>query len=305
MNRNESPDNTLSPAGEAWKRAHRFSHEAMATTFEIFIADKDQTYAAQAAADAFNRCDRLEGFLSRYREASDVSRLNRAPVQTPVLLSLEAFDCLQHARRLYQWTDGTFDVTVGRWTQEKKATARPRLREAFPLQLDGDRLCAARLFEDVQVDLGGIGKGFALDIMAEQLREWGVTRALLHGGGSTVLALEGPAPGQGWPLTLRNPLDPEHILKTVVLIRAALSGSSQVKRLHIVDPHTGRPVQGCVAAWSLAPHGAWADGLSTAFMIMNTDGIRALCHAHPELASLTVSQDASGPQVTAYGVWPD
>lgn len=304
MNRNESQDKTLAPAGEEWKRAHHFSHEAMATTFEIFVAGKDQTYAAQAAAEAFNRCDRLEGFLSRYADASDVSRLNRAPVQTPVLLSLETFDCLQHARQLYRLTDKTFDVTVGRWTQEKKAAAPPRPRQAFPLQLDADTLCAARLFEDVQVDLGGIGKGFALDVMAEQLREWGVTQALLHGGGSTVLALDGPAPGQGWPLTLRDPLDGEKIIQTVVLVGAALSGSSQVRRLHIVDPHTGRPVQGCLAAWSLAPHGAWADGLSTAFMIMRAESIRTLCLTQPQVAGVTVSKDVTGTHVDTYGVWP-
>jgi thiamine biosynthesis lipoprotein len=300
-----SQDPTLSPAGEAWKAAQRFSHEAMATTFEMFIAGKDPTYAAQAAADAFQRCDRLEEFLSRYKDSSDISRLNRAPVQTPVLLSLETFNCLQQAADLYRLTEKTFDVTVGRWTRDTQAAGPRRPREAFPIDLDEDRLCASRLFETVQVDLGGIGKGFALDVMAQQLREWGVTQALLHGGGSTVLALEGPAPGEGWPLTLRDPLDSESILRIVPLVRAALSGSSHLRRSHIVDPRTGRRVEGRLSAWSLAPLGGWADGLSTAFMIMPAASIRALCQARPELAGVTVSRQPSGTRIETYGVWPD
>jgi len=305
MNRKEPEERILAHAGEEWKRAHRFSHEAMATTFEILIADKDQTYAAQAAAEALQRCDRLEAFLSRYTDASDVSRLNRAPVHTPVLLSLETFDCLQRARTLYALTNRTFDVTVGRWTQEKASAAAPRVRTAFPLHLDKESFCATRLFEDVQVDLGGIGKGFALDVMAEELQEWGITQALLHGGGSTVLALDGPAPGKGWPLTLRDPVNEGSLLKTVLLARTALSGSAQLRRAHIINPRTGRPIQDRVSAWSLAPNGAWADGLSTAFMIMEAEAIQTLCRSRPEMAGITVSRRGSKTEVEVYGAWPE
>jgi thiamine biosynthesis lipoprotein len=305
MNSKEPEERILSHAGEEWKRAHRFSHEAMATTFEILIAGKDRTYAAQAAAEALHRCDRLEAFLSRYTDASDVSRLNRAPVHTPVLLSLETFDCLQQARTLYTLTNRTFDITVGRWTQEKALAAAPRARARFPLHLDEDSLCASRLFEDVQVDLGGIGKGFALDVMAGELQEWGVTQALLHGGGSTVLALDGPAPGKGWPLTLRDPLNGGGLLKTVPLARSALSGSAQLRRAHIINPRTGRPIQDRVSAWSLAPNGAWADGLSTAFMIMEVETIQALCRSRLDVAGITVSRKGLKTEVDVYGAWPE
>ncbi|MFC1760879.1 FAD:protein FMN transferase [Planctomycetota bacterium] len=270
---------------------HRFSHQAMTTTFEILIDGHEEKYAAQAATEAFDVLNRLEAQLSRYRESSDVTQLNQAPVNTPVLLSLETFACLEQARQLFEWTDGLFDVTVGRWTHETPASGKPAKREAFPMTLNVDELTGMRLLDDVAVDLGGIGKGFALDILAQHLAPWQVTQALLHSGGSTALALDAPSDTRGWPLTISDPHDASHIFKRFNLKNSALAGSAQIERNHIVTPTTGGKRTRHSATWALAPTGALADGLSTAFTMMKSDAIRKLCDTHPGLGGAIIEGD--------------
>ncbi|GAG26710.1 unnamed protein product, partial [marine sediment metagenome] len=93
--------------------AHRFSHEAMATTFEIFILHPDTHYAEQAAWAAFDELDRLEEQLSRFIENSDISRINILATNQPLQIGLAAFECLQLSARIYTETNGAFDITVG------------------------------------------------------------------------------------------------------------------------------------------------------------------------------------------------
>jgi len=105
------------------EKLHRFSHEAMATNFEIFIHADDFTYARGAAVDAFRVLDQLEQELSRYIENSDISRINALQVGERTQISLETFECLQQCELMYRLTGGTFDVTIGKlmdaWLDEE------------------------------------------------------------------------------------------------------------------------------------------------------------------------------------------
>ena len=96
----------------------------------------------------------------------------------------------------------------------------------------------------MRVDLGGIGKGYAVDLVAELLEEWGLLQAFVHGGFSSVLALEPPAGCDGWPLTLSDPAQPSRVLVRLSMRQTALSASGVRKGDHIVDPRTGEPVRG-------------------------------------------------------------
>ena len=91
----------------------RFSHEAMATTFEILIVHEDDLYARQAAMAAFAEVDRLEEELSRFIENSDISRINELPAGESLPLGLDTFECLKISVRMYAETDGAFDITIG------------------------------------------------------------------------------------------------------------------------------------------------------------------------------------------------
>jgi thiamine biosynthesis lipoprotein len=160
----------------------------------------------------------------------------------------------------------------------------------------------------VRIDLGGIGKGYALDRMAALLREWDINAALIHGGRSSILALDHPAGTEGWPVRLTNPEKRKRPLGKLGLHNQALGGSGVRKGDHILNPRTGMPVQGRVAAWCRAPTAAIADALSTAFMVMSMDKIELYCSTHPDTAGIIVAAGdttADNAIVHRYGVWEE
>ena len=298
----------------------RFCHEAMATTFEVVVVYDDDRYARQAAAAAFDEVDRLEGELSRFIENSDISRINNLPANQPLRLGLDAFECLQLSCRIYAETNGAFDITIGSllslWRNEDGTPRTPSQEElnlacqhtgTHLLQLDEDEHTVQLLASQVQVDLGGIGKGYAVDRVAELLREWSIDIALVSGGYSSVLALDGPAGTKGWPLTLSNPDNRKQILARPCLQGRALSGSGIQKGRHIIDPRTAQPVKNKRAAWASAPDAATADALSTAFMVMGPDEIRQYCSRHPDiLAMIMLEGEGKDPQknkILHFGPW--
>ncbi len=300
--------------GQKQPEFHRFSREAMATTFEIYIAQGEAGYARQAAHDAFGLLTRLEGQLSRFIENSDISRLNGAPVNEPVILGLHAFEILKRARGLYKMTDGALDVTVGGLTARhleqdnqpyrSQLTSMPREIGMDYLVLDEEAVDARRLSLNVKIDLGAIGKGYALDTLAERLKEWGITRAMVHGGGSTALALDSPDGFAGWPVTISCPTKSNKIGAALHLRQVALSGSAHTRHSHIVNPRTGQLVNTRLATWSCCPDATTADGVSTALMIMSPDQIQALNKAHPALGLAVTEKDGDRCHIQAYGSWP-
>lgn len=266
----------------------RIAHRAMGTTFE-WVADHARPgYARQASQEAFEEIDRLEGLLSNYREHSEIEVLNRAPVGRAVALCPDTMDCLVQARKLHRETFGLFDVTIGAlmqaWGGGLKTGQAPdpeilsRALEATGWQhlaLDPEARTAVRGHPGLRVDLGGIGKGFALDAAAEiAVRDWEVSRLLLHSGTSTVLALDPPRGESGWPVG-RGP-------ETIRLKRAALSASGRaVRGNHILDPRTGRPALTRERVWVTASDATRADAYSTALMLMSDEQIAAFRRAHP------------------------
>lgn len=300
---------------------HRFSHQAMATTFEIIIQHDDARYAEQAAGQAFDELDRLEGELSRFIENSDISRIHNLPAGRPLLIGLATFECLQLSARIHAETNGAFDVTIGSllrcWLNQDRTLRSPseqelnlaRQRTGMNLiKLNEEKFSVELLASPVEIDLGGMGKGYALDVMAELLRDWSIDTAVLHGGFSTVLALDAPAGTKGWPLTLSNPLNRSQTLAYVHLQHEAVSGSGVQKGQHIIDPATARPVEGKRAAWACAPDGATADALSTAFMVMNPEAIERYRSRHPDVLAMVILKDQKDEhkdKILHFGPWSE
>jgi thiamine biosynthesis lipoprotein len=299
---------------------HRFSHLAMATTFEVMVQYEDRAYAQQAATAAFDEVDRIEGALSRYLETSDVVQINHLPAGKPLHVALDTFECLKISAEMYAQTGGAFDVTVGLlvdcWRDEDK---KPRTPSAEELQfardhtgtdlilLDEPTCAVALLASPLRVDLGGVGKGYAVDRMAEMLREWSIDRALIHGGFSSVLALDAPRDMKGWPVTLSHPKDRSRTLVRLDLAHSAVSGSGIEKGQHIIDPRIGQPIEGKLAAWSLARDAARADALSTAFMVMTEEQVKAFCREHPTVRGLLILYGDDAPdqpeRIIPVGAW--
>jgi thiamine biosynthesis lipoprotein len=271
---------------------HRSSHDAMATVFEVLSAHPDAAYARQAAHAAFELVDRLEQELSRFRDTSDVSRVNALRAGHATRVSPSTMECLVIARHLCDLTDGAFDVSIG--------SGLPRLA------LDPDALVVEALADGVRLDLGGIGKGYAVDRVAALLEEWGLERSLVHGGFSSVLALEPPPDRDGWPLTLRAPRSAT-LLTRLSARQTALSASGTRKGDHILDPRTGAPAaEGAV--WVALPRSreeghapaAVADALSTAFMILSRERIEELCRQNPGLEVYRLVESTGEPGLECF-----
>jgi FAD:protein FMN transferase len=276
----------------------RFSHEAMATIFEVHAAHPDAQYAAQAAQAAFDLADRLERELSRFLPNSDIGRINHLERGEGTRVGPSTMECLVIARHMFDLTGGVFDVSIGTGLSS--------------LDLDVDDFSVRATRRGVRIDLGGIGKGYAVDLMAELLEDWGIEAALVHGGFSSVLALEPPPGREGWPLTLSDPGAPSRVLVRLSARQTALGASGLRKGEHIVHPRTGKPVRGRRAVWAAVPRpdaaraaastvdhprlapAAVADALTTAFMMLDTAGIGALCKQSPGLESWVLMDPARG-----------
>ncbi len=301
---------TIEPSGaDASVPVHRFSHLAMAAPFEIRIRHADGAYAAQAAWDAFALLDRLEQEFSRYIDSSDVSQLNALPCGELLVLGEAAYACLCQARVFYEATGGAFDVTAGA-LKDLYRPERSFLRCGFQRrrQVTGMRHIHLeegwRVWKEapVQVDLGAIGKGFAVERMAERLLEWQMGDFLVHGGASSVAA-RGCAPGRtGWPVTLRHPVRPETILEQLELRDQAMGASGLQKGEHIIDPRTGRAVHGVAAAWVRAGDAATADALSTAMMLLCRQKAEQLVTGQKGLGALVIYDPEDAGEVLRLGM---
>lgn len=305
------------PPPQAADRPHRFSHEAMATVFEVLIYGRQAEYAQQAAWAAFDEVDRLEAELSRFRPGSDIRRINGSAAGGLLRVSLGTYECLQVAAQVHAETDGAFDVTVGSlmalWQRAAEAGGEPpsdeelaaaRARTGMDLvAINADEPAVGLRVEGVQIDLGGIGKGFAVDRILDVMREWEIGVALAHGGLSTVRAIGAPPGKTGWRVTLGDLEDGSADLGAVRLSDRSVSASGIAHKRHIMDPRSGRPVEGKLGAWALCESAAVADALSTAFTVMSVDEVRAYTQRHPEVSAILAVRKAGGREVERFGTW--
>jgi thiamine biosynthesis lipoprotein len=286
----------------------RFSHEAMATVYEVYALHPDPGYAAQAAQAVFDLIDRLEGELSRFRTNSDITRINHLAAGEHTRVSPSTLECLAIARHMFDLTDGAFDISIGTGLAS--------------LELDPDAFVVCATVSGVRVDLGGIGKGYAIDLAGELLEEWDLGTVLVHGGFSSVLALDPPPGTEGWPLTLSDPTTPGRVLARLSPRQTGLGASGIRKKDHIVNPRTGTPVRNRLAAWVTVPRpeahsveaageggrrlaaAAVADALTTAFMMMSPAEIEHLCAHGPGVEAwiLEASQEPeTDPRLVHFG----
>jgi thiamine biosynthesis lipoprotein len=298
----------------------RFSRGAMATTFEVIIPFGTPR-ALEAADDALDEIDRLEAQLTVFRDDSEVSRLNRRAALEAVPVEERLFELLSLAARLTRETEEAFDISIGAltkaWGFYRRAGRVPSEEERAAVQqrvgmrhvvLEPEGKTVRYLRPGLEINLGSIGKGYALDRAGELLGAgWGLGHVLLHGGRSSVLAL-GTAPGRtdGWPIALRHPWDDERQLGVVRLRDRALATSAATfqhldyngrKLGHILDPRAGGPAERLASASARAPTAAEADALATAFFILGVDRARAYCEAHPDVGAVLLPPGADAEPV--------
>lgn len=296
------------------------ARHAMATRFELLLHGASEAALRAAGEEALNEVDRLENQLSLYRPGSEIAQLNARAAREPVQVSPELFALLQHAQRLHAETDGAFDITIGPlvrcWgfmTNEGKmpsaeAIAEARARVGMGLvQLDNARRTVRFTREGVMLDLGAIGKGYAVERGAELLREAGVTSALFHGGTSTVCAIGHPPEADAWTVAIERPPPtvgaiPFPQLTPVQLNDESLSVSAIWGRVfqsdgknfgHVIDPRTGQPVEGAWLSAVILPFATETDALSTALLTLGEPGLERLRDARPGVRAMMVAQSGA------------
>jgi thiamine biosynthesis lipoprotein len=286
---------------------------AMACEFEVQLAASRDDDSMEHVFAALDLVESLESQMTVYREDSEVIRINRAAAKRTIGVEPRLFSLLQQAQRLHRETEGALDITSGPlseiWGFSRRDGRVPRdANIALALervgmhlvQLDEARQTVRFKRPGVSINLNSIGKGYALDRMAELLKLKSVDDYLLHGGKSSVLA-RGDQPGragQGWTIGLRHPLRTSERLAEFVLRDESLSTSGSGTQFfirrgrrygHILDPRTGGPAEGLYSATVIAPSAAEADALSTAFYVMGPMETERYCNEHPQVSALLVA----------------
>ena len=258
----------------------RFDHDAMNTTFSVRIRHGDAALAADAAQAAFARLDELEDRLSRYREDSDVSQINAMHTGQTLLVTSDTHACLLAALQASHDTAGLFDITLGAPIEHlKSGAAGPPSPVAGRLRIAPDRPAVDCLEAGRGIDLGGIGKGFAVAQMADVLRGWGVASSLIAGGASTLLA-SGP---DSWPIELRGASK----AVPVTLQNSTLSASgTAIQGSHVVHPDNPQRLTGLHPhVWVLGQDAAQVDAYATACLLMNQEQIRTFIDTCPGVSA--------------------
>ncbi|MFB3920204.1 MAG: FAD:protein FMN transferase [Terriglobia bacterium] len=281
------------------------SRRAMGSSFTIVAYGTNERRLAETADQAFEEIDRIDRQMSNYQPESELSALNRAAARRPALVEPKLFALIADSVRISEETSGAFDITVGplmkAWgffrgqgrvpTTDELAQVMTRVGYRH-IQLDRARRTVSFEREGVELDLGGIAKGYAVDVAAEVLRANGVERALISSGTSSVYALGSPPDQRGWKVTIRDPFEAGKAADTVYLRNYSLAVSGSYEKFftvagktyaHIMDPRTGLPVEGMLQTAVLAPTAAASDALSTACFVMGSKGSHRYVAGHPNL----------------------
>ena len=285
--------------------------------------------AVELASRALDVIDQLEAQLTVYDDASEVSRLNATAHLGPVPVEAGLFGLLERAVSLSRLTGGAYDVTAGALSEvwgfvrgPKRVPAPDVLAEALArtgwrhLQLDPVNHTVSFDRPGLQINLGSIGKGYAIDRAVQVIRNhWVPTSALVHGGQSSLYALGSPPGrfGDRWEISLRNPFRPETPLGVLRLRNRGMGTSGGAFQNfvadgkvfgHILDPRTGEPANGPASVTVLAPSAAEADALSTAFFLLGPEAAADFVARNPDVGIVMVEEASQGqsPRVLTFGI---
>ncbi|GAK53443.1 membrane-associated lipoprotein involved in thiamine biosynthesis [Candidatus Moduliflexus flocculans] len=282
------------------------------TVVDIQVLSSDEQRANQAIAAAYAEMQRIEGVFSRYQEGSQIFSLNKNAGIESVAVSSEVRDMLQRAKEYGLLTDGLFNVTIGAlvdlWgigTEHERVPSENEIRQTLPrinlaaLELDQTQNVSITQ-PGGSVDLGGIGKGYAIDRAWQTLKDQGIEKALINAGGN-IRCLGTRADGKPWRIGIRHPRQ-EGILGVIEVTEKAVATSGDYERYfvkdgmryhHILDPRTGKPAQGCQSVTILAPTAEMADMLSTAVFIMGADAGMRFIEAQRDVEAMIVGTDGT------------
>jgi thiamine biosynthesis lipoprotein len=290
-------------AGGGANVRHEESRMVMGSMFTVVAYGPNTPKIPDLITQALDEVDRIDKLMSHYKPDSQISKINLGGSQGPVVVDQELFDLIAESVRYSRDSDGAFDISVGplmkAWgfflgggklpTDAELEKIKPRVGYQHIIM---DAAARSIRFDvtGAELDLGGIGKGYAVDRAVRVLRAGGVDNALVNAGGSTVYAMGAPLGSNVWPVDIQDPLDSKKVARKVVLRDRALSisGSSEkffesggVRYSHIMDPRTLKPVQGILSVAVLTTTGTIGDALDNVFFVQGVDLTRSSLTKHP------------------------
>ena len=297
-----SPESRV-PSPETAPVRYEASHEAMGTIYTVVAYGRDQTSLSEAVGQVFEEIDQLDDQMSNYKPESELSAINRDAAQRDVTVSPELFGLIQYSLRASQDSGGDFDITVGPlmklWGFFRGQGRLPGQAEIAQVEkrigyqhvhLDAARRTIRFDVSGMELDLGGIAKGYAVDRAADILRADGVTAALISSGTSSIYALGSPPGERGWKITVRDPYHEDKPADVLRLQNFALSTSGNYEKFfkingkiycHIMDPHTGWPVQNMLSTVAAVPTGVETEALTKTFFVGGVEKSRQFLATHP------------------------
>jgi thiamine biosynthesis lipoprotein len=297
---------------------YEFAETHMGSSFRVVLYSTDEATARDASRKAFQRIAELDAILNDYQPESEISRLSASSGGSPVKVSEVLFEILDRSRRLWERSEGAFDVTmapVGRlWRRARRNRQLPdpnllkqalRLVGSKNLELDPQARTVRLVQSGMKLDAGGIAKGYASQAALDAIKASGIHQALVAGAGDLVVG-EPPPETAGWTVDLKpltsNSLSP---LATLTLKNAAISTSGDEERFveidgkrysHIVDPRTGLGVIDRAGVTVIAKDGATADSLATAVYVLGPERGLKLIESTPGAAAYFVRMTPTGIQ---------
>ncbi len=286
----------------------------MATRFELVLPGTNTAALRAAGDEALEEIRRLESTLSIYLPGTELSTVNARAFREPVRVSPPVFNLLRQAQRIYEETDGAFDITVAPLLRcwgfmrgtgslpDKQALADARSKVGMDkVELDAANYTVRFQREGMMLDLGAIGKGYAIERAVQLLEEAGVQSALIHGGTSSVYGVGQPPDAEAWSIALDLPSgktnEPARRLAVVPLKNTSLSVSAVWGKSfesggqtygHIIDPRTGEPSQQAVYCAIVLASATEADALTTALLVAGVKGFQQISTLRHDLKSLVV-----------------
>lgn len=304
------------------------ARHAMATRFEIVLPGDNPAALRAAGEEALAEIEGLEARLSLFQAGSEIAHVNARAAREPVRVTPEVFALLQRAQKLHQDSGGAFDITIaplvrcwgfmggsGHLPAANELAAARAIVGMSLVHLNPADFTVRFAREGVMLDLGAIGKGYAIERAAEVLRDAGVTSALVHGGTSTVQALGHPPEAECWKVAIERPAavpgGPTVPLASVPLKDEAMSVSAIHGRFfeaqgrtygHILDPRTGEPATGAVLAAVVLPSATETDALSTALLTLGLAGHEIIANLRPGMRTLVLGEAGGRMRVEAKGI---
>jgi len=289
------------------------TRRAMGCDFQVTFDAHAHPTGPESAMAALDIVEQLEAELSVYRDLSQVSQLNQLAAQQPVAVDPCLFELLQHCHQLWKQTDGAFDITStplsrawGFYRREGKMPGDGEVENARDSVgsewLKLDRAHQTVQFEKaaMEINLGSIGKGFALDRSAAWLAA-DVEDFIIHGGYSSILARghrnRKAAEQEGWQIAVRHPLKPQQRLIELTLCDSAVGTSGSANQFfyhagkrysHLIDPRSGWPAEGILSTTVICASAADADALATAFFVMGVERTRQYIDQHQGIQAVLV-----------------